>query len=241
MEAVLYNTILGARPLRADGVSFYYADYNMDATKVDYEQKWPCCSGTFPQLTADYGISSYLHGTNGIYVNLYVPSRLNWRQGDARVSLTQETSYPHSSDISLSLKMDRKERFIVGLRVPEWVGSGSVARVNGKAVKADLRPGGWAEIDRTWQDGDRVELSLDMPLRLVPLDGQHPNLVALVHGPVALFAIGAQVPKMTRQQLLGAQRVGTSGDWEVAADGKKVVMRSYPAIKDERYRLYQEI
>ena len=71
MEAVLYNTILGARPIRSDGVSFYYADYNMDARKVDYEQKWPCCSGTFPQLTADYGISSYLRSPKGVYVNLY--------------------------------------------------------------------------------------------------------------------------------------------------------------------------
>jgi uncharacterized protein len=241
MEAVLYNTILGARPLRGDGVSFYYSDYNMDAVKVNYEQKWPCCSGTFPQLTADYGISSYLHGTNGIYVNLYVPSRVSWRQGGARVSLTQQTNYPNDGETSLSLKMDRDERFIVGLRVPEWAGGKTAVRVNGKVAGIKVLPGGWAEIDRTWKNGDRVELSLDMPLRLVPLDVGHPNLVALVCGPVALFAIGEPAPKMSRQELLGAQRVGTSGDWEVSAGGTKVVMRPYPSIKDERYRLYQEI
>src|SRR5207245_255345 len=39
METILYNTILGARPIRPDGISFYYADYNHDAKKVDYEQK----------------------------------------------------------------------------------------------------------------------------------------------------------------------------------------------------------
>ena len=59
MERVLYNTILGAKPLRPDGTSFYYSDYNNNASKFYYEQKWPCCSGTFPQVTADYGISSY--------------------------------------------------------------------------------------------------------------------------------------------------------------------------------------
>ena len=94
METVLYNTILGARPIRPDGVSFYYSDYNMDAVKSDYEEKWPCCSGTFPQLAADYGISSYFRSPKGLYVNLYVPSRVTWRQGDARVTLTQETQYP---------------------------------------------------------------------------------------------------------------------------------------------------
>ena len=47
MERVLYNTILGAKPLRPDGTSFYYSDYNNNASKFYYEQKWPCCSGTF--------------------------------------------------------------------------------------------------------------------------------------------------------------------------------------------------
>ena len=94
METMLYNTILGARPIRPDGVSFYYADYNNEAKKVDYEQKWPCCSGTFPQLTADYGISSYLRSAKGINVNLYVPSRITWQQGSARASLTQHTQIP---------------------------------------------------------------------------------------------------------------------------------------------------
>ena len=60
MEQVLYNTILGAWPIQPDGTSFYYADYNNTGKKVWYRDKWPCCSGTFPQLAADYHISTYL-------------------------------------------------------------------------------------------------------------------------------------------------------------------------------------
>ena len=134
METVLYNTILGARPIRPDGISFYYSDYNMDATKVDYDQKWPCCSGTFPQLTADYGISSYFRNPRGIYVNLYVPSRVTWRQGNARVTLTQQTTYPAVGETTLHLKMDRAERFTVALRVPAWAGRQTTVRVNGKST-----------------------------------------------------------------------------------------------------------
>ncbi len=242
MEAVLYNTILGARPLRPDGVSFYYADYNMDAAKVDYDQKWPCCSGTFPQLTADYGISSYLRSPKGIYVNLYVPSRVTWLQGSARVSLTQETLYPGVGETALHMTVDRPERFTVALRVPAWVGKNSTVTVNGKSVGATLQPGTWAELDRTWKNGDRVEISWDMPLRLVPLDPQHPNTVALVHGPVALFAIDPGAKTMTQKQMLAAQRISsTSGDWEVTTDSGKVLMRPYPAITNEHYRLYQQI
>jgi len=240
METVLYNTILGARPIRPDGVSFYYSDYNMDATKADYGEKWPCCSGTFPQLTADYGISSYLRSPQGVYVNLFVPSRVTWKQGSARVSLTQETQYPNVGETALKLKMDRAQRFTVALRVPAWAGRQTRLQVNGRDAGVAVEPGSWAKVDREWKDGDRVEFSIDMPLRLVPIDPQHPDVVALLRGPVALFAIDPGARKVTKAQMLAAQRVGDSGDWEVASSDGKVVMKTFPAIGTERYRLYQE-
>ncbi len=241
MEAVLHNTILGARLIRPDGVSFYYSDYNYDAKKADYEQKWPCCSGTFPQITADYGISSYLRSPKGIYVNLYVPSRVSFTQNGARVVLTQTTEYPRLDESTMHLKMDKPARFVVALRVPAWAGAKSLVRVNGKSAGVPFEPGRWAELDRTWRDGDRIELTLDMPLRLVPIDPGHPDIVALVRGPVALFSIEPGTAKMTKTQMLAAQRVSVgSGDWVVTADSGKVVMRAFPAIKDERYRLYQQ-
>ncbi len=242
MEAVLYNTILGARPIRRDGVSFYYSDYNMDGQKVDYGDKWPCCSGTFPQLTADYGISSYFRSPRGVYVNLFVPSRVTWKQGGAQVSLTQQTSYPNSNETSLRLKLDRPERFLVALRVPAWAGAATAVRVNGKAANATVRPGSWAEIERDWKDGDRIEFSLDMPLRLMPIDPQHQNTVALLHGPVALFAVEPGTKTLTKAQLMAAQQAGSdSSDWEVASDAGKIRLKPFPAISSEHYRLYHEV
>jgi hypothetical protein len=241
METMLYNTILGARPIRPDGVSFYYADYNNEGKKVDYEQKWPCCSGTFPQLTADYGISSYLRSTKGINVNLYVPSRITWQQGSAHASLTQDTQYPANGDTSLNLTLSHPERFTIALRVPTWAGSKSKVTVNGSSINTTLTPGTWANIDRTWKDGDRVELSLDMPLRLAPVDDHHPQLVALLYGPVALFAIEPGSQTITQKQLLAAQRTGSSSAWEVATDSSKIRMLPYPAITNESYRFYQQI
>jgi hypothetical protein len=240
MEIMLYNTILGARPIRPDGVSFYYADYNNEGKKVDYEQKWPCCSGTFPQLTADYGISSYLRSAKGINVNLYVPSRITWQQGSAHVSLTQQTQYPANGDTSMHLTLSHPERFTIALRVPAWAGSKSKVTINGSAVETTLTPGTWANIDRTWKDGDRVELSLDVPLRLASIDDRHSQIVALLYGPVALFAIEPGAHTITQKQLLAAQRIGSSSAWEVTTDAGKVRMLPYPEIKNETYRLYQQ-
>ena len=94
MERVLYNTILGAKPILPDGTSFYYSDYDAGARKVYHPDKWPCCSGTLPQLAADYHVSIYLRSPAGVYVNLYVPSKLRWNTGGAVCGLTQQTKYP---------------------------------------------------------------------------------------------------------------------------------------------------
>ena len=180
--------------------------------------------------------------TKGVYVNLYVPSRVSWRQGNARVTLTQETQYPAVGVSSMKLAMDRPERFVVALRIPAWAGKGTSVAVNGKSADVVLKPGSWAELDRTWKDGDRIEFSLDMPLRLAPLDAQHSNLVALVRGPVTLFAIDPGSAMMTQKQLLAAQQASSeSADWIVETDRGKVTMRPFSDITTERYRLYQQV
>jgi hypothetical protein len=154
--------------------------------------------------------------------------------------MTQQTGYPAVGETALHLKMDRAERFTIALRVPAWAGKQTTVRVNGKPTGTVMLPGSWAEVDREWKDGDRVELSIDMPLRLKPLDTEHASLVALLHGPVALFAIEPGEKTMTQRQMLQAQQIGSSADWEVTTDQGKVRMKSFPAITSESYRLYQE-
>jgi hypothetical protein len=177
-----------------------------------------------------------------VYVNLFVPSRVTWKQGGAQISMTQQTSYPNSNETSLQLKLDQPERFLVALRVPAWAGAATAVRVNGKAANATVRPGSWAEIERDWKDGDRIEFSLDMPLRLMPIDPQHQNMVALLHGPVALFAVEPGTKKLTKTQLMAAQQAGSqSTEWEVASDAGKIRLKPFPAITSERYRLYHDV
>src|SRR6516225_9838612 len=123
MERVLYNTIAGATPILADGTSFYYSDYNYEARKVHYRDKWPCCSGTFPQLTADYGISSYFRGADGIYVNLFIPSKLSWSANNTPITLTQRTEYPRANTTQLDFGLSRPETFTTYIRIPAWAGA----------------------------------------------------------------------------------------------------------------------
>jgi uncharacterized protein len=240
MERVLYNTILGAWPIQADGTSFYYSDYAATGKKVWYGQKWPCCSGTFPQLAADYHISTYLRSADGVYVNLFSPSRVQWNDGGARFGLTQKTKYPFDNKIQIEVSGSQSKDYTLYIRIPSWATPDPVLSVNGARVSDAAQPGTFAALRRTWKDGDRVELELPMPLRLETVDANHPKLVALMQGPLVLFAIADSQPSFDRNALLEAKPANNaSGDWFAdSADGSRVTMRPFMNIDKESYSTY---
>jgi len=237
MERVLYNVALGIKPILEDGSTFYYSDYHASARKSydriipdaqyrwDKDDKWPCCSGTFPQLTTDYGISSYLRAPGGIYVNLYVPSRVSWKQGSTRCSILQETDYPTGNGSTLTVTAPPSNDFTVFLRIPAWAGKGTTVSVNGKRVRGDLAPGVFP-VRRQWKTGDKIELEIDQSLRYEPVDAQNPNQVALLRGPQVMFAITDTQPKISRRQL--------------TALPSNVRLLPFGSIGDEVYQTYWE-
>jgi len=240
MERVLYNTILGAWPIQADGTSFYYSDYATTGKKVWYKDKWPCCSGTFPQLASDYHISTYLRSSDGVYVNLFTQSKVKWSDGSGRYGLTQETKYPFDNKVAIQVSGSQPKAYALYIRIPAWAGPNPLLSVNGKRVSQPPQPGTFAAIQRTWKDGDRVEIELPMPLRLEVVDANHPNLVALLHGPLVLFAVADSQPSFDRKALLEAHPTSTSsGDWlATSVDGNAVTMRPFMNIDRESYSAY---
>jgi len=86
LERVLYNTILGVKDPKGDGHVFYYSDYHPSTQKAYNPDKWPCCSGTTPQVVADYVISTYFRAADGIYVNLFTPSEVTWKVQETPVN-----------------------------------------------------------------------------------------------------------------------------------------------------------
>ena len=187
IERLLYNGILGALPMGAKGDTFYYSDYRMGGGRKIYhlDGTWPCCSGTYPQVVADYHNVIYFRDAGGLAVNLFVPSRAAWNQGGTEVVVEQETAFPESDTTTLTIRPGRSAAFDVKFRVPAWAGNVEVA-VNGKAVPAAAGSGGWALLRRTWSAGDRVTVRLPMKLALSPVDPPHPKRVAVTYGPVVL-------------------------------------------------------
>jgi uncharacterized protein len=237
MEGVMYNTILGAKPLEADGRTFYYSDYNFKGRKVYSPHRWPCCSGTMPQVAADYRINTYFRDARGVYVNLYIPSTLRWTEGGTQIALTQKSEYPYDAHVQFAVKASRAAEFAVNLRIPAWADGASVS-VNGKREGA--RAGSFARVLREWKTGDRIDLELPMTARLEALDPQHSDTMALLVGPAVLFAVTDGEPKVSRAQLLAAKRIGAQS-WQVETVGGAMKMLPFTAIGEEQYSTYVRV
>jgi len=236
MERVMYNTVLGAKPLQTDGSTFYYADYNFKANKVYSDRHWACCSGTLPQVAADYGINTYFRDSNGIYVNLYIPSTLRWTQGGARYSLTQKTEYPFDSHIQFEVKASSPKEFTIGFRTPAWT-EGATIYINGRRPTMASKPGQFGAVRKEWKNGDRIDLELPLKTRLEPINPQHPDTVALLCGPQVLFAIDNHSPTVTRKQLIAATQTGPQ-TWHAETATGPLTFRPFTAITNEQYSTY---
>lgn len=243
-ERVLYNTVLGARQLQPDGRAFYYSDYNNSAQRSYFPDAWPCCSGTLPLVAADYRILIYFHDRTNLYVNLYLPSTLKWTTADgAHLEFTQTGSYPIDGNIAMQLKLSRPSNFALRLRIPAWstVAPGPTIRVNGKRIQASVSSG-FATLNRRWRDGDRLELDLPLPLRLEPIDAAHPDTVALVRGPLVLFAISdSATHAVKRNNLLAAQRIPGQPIWSVQSDSSSLQLTPFTEVGDRTYSTYLEV
>jgi hypothetical protein len=244
MERVLHNTVLGALPLQPDGRSFYSSDYNQAGKRIYSVHRWPCCSGTLPQVVADYGINSYLRDPSGIWVNLYQPSALRWTEGSRTITLEQTSAYPEDETIRLLLTASRPAAFAIRLRIPAWAQNTATLRVNNRPQDL-LVEKGFATLERVWRTGDLIDLTLPMPLRLQPLPAnsgpEHPDIVALMRGPLVLFALrspGATGPlQLPREALLAAQRTAPR-EWTVTTAAGKCRMVPFTDIGDSEYSTY---
>ena len=241
LERVLYNTVLGAKDPKGDGYVFYYSDYHSSTHKTYHSDKWPCCSGTLPQVVADYSISSYFRSPDGIYVNLFTPSEVSWKIGDVPAKLVQTTTYPETDSTDFRLDLASPVEFALYLRIPGWLQKPAQISVNGKLVSVAAEPGSFAAIRRRWQTGDTVQLQLPFSFRLEKIDDRHPDLAALMWGPLMMVAVNPSVTIADKSFSTAQQLKATSSSpltFELPVAPTKVRFMPFYQVQDEEYTTY---
>jgi DUF1680 family protein len=143
---------------------------------------------------------AYNVNDEGLWVNLYgsntYKTKLPW---GGTLECQQTTDYPWDGKMKLEFnKVESKDPFSVFLRIPGWVNTPVSIRLNGKVVEKAAKSGRYYSLKRTWKNGDRFEMELAMPVRIMAADPRITDdrgKVAVMRGPVVYCLEDQDIPK----------------------------------------------
>lgn len=182
-ERALFNHIL-AQQDTASGMVCYFLPLQSGAHKVystPYNSFW-CCVGSGFESHAKYAEGIYYHTDDELFVNLFIPSRLTWR--DKGLRLTQSTRFPEEETVRLSVDAAPAAPMAISLRRPAWSGQPEI-RVNGRKTRAAADRDGYMTLRRRWHKGDVIDIRYPMSLHIETAGGDSSRF-ALLYGPIVL-------------------------------------------------------
>ena len=230
LETALYNGVLSGISLAGD--TYFYSNYlEVDEASSFYNfgaperQPWfscPCCPTSFSRFLPQLGTFLYSMSDDALYVNIPAANRAELMVGKLPVKLEITGNYPYDGNIAINLHSSGE--FTLNLRIPSWCRSYSV-KVNGEKVDS-------ISLHRFWQSGDRVELSLDMPVEIMranPKITGNLGRIALKRGPL-VYTLEEIDQKFPVRELL----INTSQKFEVVT--VEGLPEGTPAIRGKAFR-----
>ncbi len=183
-EHLLLNHRIGTiRP--KVGLTQYYLSLTPGVWKTynSEDQTFWCCTGSGVEEFSKLNDSIYWRDGEGLYVNLFIPSELDWMEKGFK--LRQETKYPASPSTALTVTAARAGDLAIRLRIPGWLQSAPSVKLNGNLLDASAAPGSYLALKRNWKAGDRIEMELPMRLRVQAMPDD-PGMQAFLYGPLVL-------------------------------------------------------
>jgi hypothetical protein len=265
-EQALYNHILASQDPET-GMVMYFLSYTPGTFKTycTKENSFWCCVGTGFENHAKYGEGIYYHDDKGIYVNLFIPSELTWKEKG--IKLKQQTGYPEEATTHLTVQEIKDGNVPLYIRYPSWATSGATIKINGRNVKISQKPGSYIVLNKTWKTGDKIDITYPISLRLVATN-DNPNMAAVVYGPIVLAGDmgtdGIQAPAPYAKDQLDFRKTAIPdnivstlningrklNDWLIPVNGKQLVFKTtgvaskeitmipYYQIDKQRYVIY---
>lgn len=178
-----YNAVLPIQN-NENGTVVYHLPLGSPRTK-DFlkENDFRCCNGSGIEAFAHLNSNIYFHDENNLWVNLFFPSEVKWKEKG--IKLEQTTNFPEEQKTRITILAEKPTSFVLKLFIPSWANEQTRILVNGQPLKTKIKPVSFASIDRTWKTGDTVEFQFDFKFYLKSMPDNE-NVVALFYGPVLL-------------------------------------------------------
>ncbi len=264
IERILYNRLLagvsldGTRffygcPLESRGPGTFDRGPDAQCNAQHTRPKWfrcVCCPTNLPRILPVIGGYAYAVRDDRLYVDQFLPGTAKVRVGNMPMEIVVDTGYPWDGRIGIELRPSQPQRFSLFLRLPGWASGdefpGGLYRsdhfaekptitLNGTAMESAKIHDGYAEIRRSWQRGDRVELLLPMAIRRVTADSQVASTrgrVALMRGPVLYCVEGVDAESHATRIILPAESA-LCAEHLPGFLGGLTVLRGHAVLADE--------
>jgi DUF1680 family protein len=204
-ERVLMNVRYGTQD--RNGMLMYYVSLKPGLYKTfgtQFDAFW-CCTGTGSEEYAKLNDSIYFHDADAVYVNLFIPSKLDWKERGLR--LRQTTKFPNEERITFTVDAAPTKPTALKVRVPYWATKGATVAINGQPVSVEATPSTYFTLNHDWKTGDVITVDIPMTLHIdqAPDDKQ---VQAAMYGPLVL-AVRQGTEGLTTGMIYGG-----SGPWE---------------------------
>ena len=254
-ERALFNHILSSQNPESGNVT-YNLSLDMGGYK-DFQDpfSFTCCVGSGMENHSKYGKNIYYHNDNELFIFQFIASELNWKE--KKVVVTQKTSYPEEQGSQFEFSCEKPVKLTLEIRYPSWARNGIEIKVNGKRCSVTANPGCFVPVERTWRNGDKVEVNIPFSLRLEPMPDDS-NRVAVMYGPLVLAGdLGPVADSLSNDAMYVPVMMTDRRDpstWIKPVEGKTntfityktgrphdVILKPFYTVYNRRYSIYWDL
>lgn len=196
IEKSIYNVAMANQD---HGIGLRYHTI-LEGKKEKATHENTCCEGQGTRLLGSLPEHIYSIAADGLYVHLFEPSTIRWMQNGQPIELAVETRFPFETKVEARVKTERAIDSNIRIRVPSWAAKEMAVSVNGKESGSG-QPGTYLSISRRWNDGDKIEFSLPVTVRVRRYAGEDQAAsharCSVEYGPILLAAVGSQNATLT--------------------------------------------
>jgi len=236
-----YNSVMASQNCES-GEVVYHLPLGSPRKKIFLkENDFRCCNGSGIEAFTHLNSNIYFHNQNNLWINLFVPSSLNWKEKG--VILEQMNNFPEEPKTSMRITTQNPSKFSIHLLIPSWAIGQTKVLINGKTCKTIIKPTSFATIERIWNNGDQLELIMPYQFHLKSMP-DNPNVVAIFYGPMLLaFETEKElILKGTNEEILHSifkQKIGSS--FILRNNDKAYTLVPFCKITNSSYGVYATI
>jgi uncharacterized protein len=236
-----YNAVLPIQNSDNGAVVYHLPLGSPRTKKYLNENDYKCCNGSGIEAFAHLNSNIYFHDQNSLWVNLFIPSKVNWKEKD--IALEQYTNFPEEPKTQIRISAEKPTKFALKLLIPSWANMQTEVLINGQPFKTKIKPESFVSIDRIWNDGDKLDLvfTYDFHLKNMP---DNSNVVALFYGPVLLAFETDQelILKGTKQEILqSVSKNPKEFSFSLTNSGMDYKLVPFYQLTNESYGVYATI